>query len=68
MVVNLAASWADCTEPAARAMPPILPGLTMTRCRVHQRWESKAKPRSPWQRSEASSTLRGAVLMSSSRP
>ena len=36
-------------------MSPIFPGLSMTRWRVRQRWDSRAKPRSPRQRSERSS-------------
>jgi hypothetical protein len=38
-------------------MSPILRGLMVTCCRVRQRPVSRAKQRSPWQRSERSSML-----------
>ena len=53
---------------AAWAMSPIFPGLSVTRWRVRKRWDIRAKPRSPRQRSEHSSALRVRVFRSSSPP
>jgi hypothetical protein len=40
-------------------MSPILPGLSMTRWRVRHRWDIRARPRSPGQRSEREQLVAG---------
>lgn len=57
-----------CEHERARAILVILLGLAVTCWRVRQRPVSRAKPRSPRQRSDLSSVLRVRVLRSSSTP